>query len=297
METVKVVPLSILNQQLDENVPAADLNGLASRGMRGELIFAVPCVLEKNPRLLGYYRLLLGYSQKELYNKAQLARFKASEEKGVFPDKTLSEVPALCKALCQRASELLAGLGLERVTATLLDELTLLTLGPQLRGSRNTTIGKEANHEVFCIIEQAVGHAVTKRSSVRLELRNSSQREVVIAFSSDPDISIVESPSAKAPRNIVAIEIKGGADRSNIWNRLGEAEKSHQSAKKRGFVEFWTIFNVANLDLEKAREKSPTTHRFYNLRDLKGMSSEHHAEFCDRLVSLVGIKAKKRRPQ
>ena len=37
---------------------------LAAQGMRGEQLFAVPCILENDPRLLGYYRLLLGYSQK-----------------------------------------------------------------------------------------------------------------------------------------------------------------------------------------------------------------------------------------
>src|SRR5438094_10571027 len=95
--------------------------------------------------------------------------------------------------------------------------------------------------------------------------------------------------SAKKLKKVVAIEIKGGADKSNIWNRLGEAEKSHQSAKQRGFVEFWTIYNVSGLNLAKAREKSPTTNRFYSLISLSSRSSEEFADFRDRLVSLVGI--------
>jgi len=77
-----------------------------------------------------------------------------------------------------------------------------------------------------------------------------------------------------------------------IWNRLGEAEKSHQSAKKRGFVEFWTIYNVSNLNLTKAREKSPTTNRFYSLLDLSSPGTEEFADFRDRLVALVGIASK-----
>ena len=64
-------------------------------------------------------------------------------------------------------------------------------------------------------------------------------QEVSIAFSADPDISVVAALSAKSSRKMLAIEIKGGADQSNIWNRLGEAEKSHQTAKLRGFTEFW----------------------------------------------------------
>jgi hypothetical protein len=136
-----------------------------------------------------------------------------------------------------------------------------------------------------------VVHAVESEGTTRLELRNAANRKVVIAFSADPDISIVEDVSAKSLRNIVAIEIKGGGDQSNIWNRLGEAEKSHQSAKQRGFVEFWTIFNVPKLDVAKAHEKSPTTNRFYSLSELLVASSPAFEEFRDRLVSLVGIAA------
>lgn len=110
-------------------------------------------------------------------------------------------------------------------------------------------------------------------------------------FAADPDISITEDISARSAKSIVAIEIKGGTDKSNIWNRLGEAEKSHQSAKHRGFVEFWTIYNVSSLDQTKAREKSPTTTRFYSLLELQKAGSEAFEDFRDRLISLVGIKA------
>ena len=103
------------------------------------------------------------------------------------------------------------------------------------------------------------------------------------------DISITENTSDKATRNIVAIEIKGGADQSNIWNRLGEAEKSHQSAKQCGFVEFWTIYNVSDLDEKKAREKSPTTNRFYALPELARNEGSKYEDFRDRIASLVGI--------
>ena len=288
------LPLSILNQQLDESAPPGDLRSLASRGIRGELFFPVTCLLEANPRLLGYYRLLMGYSQKEFYHKGKLVRFSALEERGVIPVKVRGELGGLCRAFCERASELIAGLGMDRVSSSLLDELTLLTLGPQLRGSHNTKIGKAANQDVFDLIEKIVRHSVTRRVGTRLELENASKREVRIAFSSDPDISIVESASARAHRNIVAIEIKGGGDQSNIWNRLGEAEKSHQSARQRGFVEFWTIYNVNSLDIAKAREKSPTTNRFYSLAGLKDDQSSEFEDFRDRLVSLVGIKSAKR---
>jgi len=42
----------------------------------------------------------------------------------------------------------------------------------------------------------------------------------------------------------------------------GEAEKSHQSAKLRGFVEFWTIYNVPSLQSREGAREISTTNRF-----------------------------------
>lgn len=288
---MRTLDLRTLNAELDALVPAADLVQLASRGIRGELLFPVPCLLRANPRLLGYYRLLLGFSQKEFYNKGKLARFEIMEGRGVLTDRLAGELDDLCRALVVRTSEMAAIITFDRITTELLDDLTLLTLGPQLRGSHNTKIGKAANEAVFKLIEGIVHHSAALVSDTKLELTNASGRRVRIAFSADPDISITEEISAKTIKSVVAIEIKGGADKSNIWNRLGEAEKSHQSAKQRGFVEFWTIYNVPDLDQAKAREKSPTTTRFYSLITLTDVSSDAFADFRDRLISLVGIKA------
>ena len=290
-ETVRALDLRTINAELDTLVSPQDLAELASRGIRGELLFAVPCLLRANPKLLGYYRLLLGFSQKEFYNKSKLARFKVLESKGELRGRVAGELEELCRGLVLRASEMASAIGFGRITKELLDDLTLLTLGPQLQGSRNTRIGKAANEVVFQIIERIVHHALSRSTATKLELTNASGRPVSIAFSADPDISVTEEISSKTIKRVVAIEIKGGADKSNIWNRLGEAEKSHRSAKQRGFVEFWTIYNVPDLDLEKAREKSPTTTRFYSMIELSETASDKFADFRDRLISLVGIKA------
>lgn len=290
-EAVRGLDLRIINAELDTLAPHEDLAQLASRGIRGELLFAVPCLLRASPKLLGYYRLMLGFSQKEFYNKSKLARFEAMESDGELPSRLAAELEALCAALVTRASEMANAIGFGRITKELLDDLTLLTLGPQLRGSRNTRIGKAANEAVFEIIERIVHHALCEATDTKLELNNASGRPVTIAFSADPDISVTETISSKTIKSVVAIEIKGGADKSNIWNRLGEAEKSHQSAKQRGFVEFWTIYNVPDLDQAKAKEKSPTTTRLYSLIELSDQTSDAFLDFRDRLISLVGIKA------
>lgn len=290
-ETIKAIDLSQLNQELDAFTAAADLKKLASLGVRGEFVFSVPSLLRQNPRLLGYYRLLLGYSQKEFFNKGKLGRFAAMETKGKLAARIDAELDDLCRAFCQRASELINDIGVERVSLQFLEHLTLLTLGPQLRGSNNTKIGRLANQAVFELIQSIVSHTIDKQDASRLELRNASDRKVIIAFSADPDISVREEMSTSSLRNVVAIEIKGGTDQSNIWNRLGEAEKSHHSAKQRGFVEFWTIYNLPSLNASKAHEKSPTTNRFYSLPELLASSSAASEDFRDRLISLVGIAA------
>jgi hypothetical protein len=91
-------------------------------------------------------------------------------------------------------------------------------------------------------------------------------------------------------RNIIAIEIKAGQDYSNIHNRIGEAEKSHQKARRAGFVECWTIVNVDRLDLSNAHKESPSTNRFYLIKDILAKSSEEYTDFRRRVISLTGIK-------
>ncbi|MCA1674085.1 MAG: XcyI family restriction endonuclease [Actinobacteria bacterium] len=49
---------------------------LASRGLRGELLFGVPCVLSVCPRLLCYYRLVLGLSHTDPSSGAGCPRIK-----------------------------------------------------------------------------------------------------------------------------------------------------------------------------------------------------------------------------
>lgn len=80
--TVKALEIRKLDGELNGLVPKKYLNKLASYGLWGELLFPVPYIIESNPFLLGYYWLLLGFSQKEFYSKGPFGKFKALEEKG-----------------------------------------------------------------------------------------------------------------------------------------------------------------------------------------------------------------------
>jgi hypothetical protein len=53
LETVRDMDITKLDKQLAEYVPPPDLATLAHFGLRAELLFAVPSVLEKNPPSTG----------------------------------------------------------------------------------------------------------------------------------------------------------------------------------------------------------------------------------------------------
>ena len=196
---------------------------------------------------------------------------------------------ALCVALTSAASSLLSGIGATDVNGEFLDDLTLLTLGTQLRGGANVKKGSDAIRKVFGLVHDIVAGSAVDTSDRCIHVRNAAGREVLIEFASDPDIVIREAMRPNVFRNVIAIEVKGGKDFSNIHNRVGEAEKSHQKARQEGFVECWTVVNVDAIDMDMARRESPTTNRFYLLSKLESKSSDEFEDFRNRIISLTGI--------
>lgn len=291
-EVVGKLDIKTLDAELARFVPAAGLTKLASRGLRGELMFAVPCLLFANPRLLGYYRLLLGYSRKAFYTaEFGLSSFKTMEDDGTLSKNQAQRLDGLCAALVGSATALLDGIGVDRITKELLDDLALLTVGPQLRGGHNVKLGLAGIVKVFDSISDIVAHAAVKTEPNCIELVNAAGRKVLIEFSSDPDIIIREEMAPKVYRNIVAIEIKGGMDFSNIHNRIEEAEKSHQKARANGYHECWTVVNVDRIDFDMAHRESPSSNRFYLLSQIEKMSSDEYVDFRNRVISLTGISS------
>ncbi|HEX9199804.1 MAG TPA: XcyI family restriction endonuclease [Acidobacteriaceae bacterium] len=295
-ETVRGLAIPEIDSELATHVPSHSLSALAGHGLRGELMFPVPIVLAANPRLLGYYRLLYGYSQKEFYTASTGAgRFKGMEERGALAVRNIGELTAFCSALCKAGALLLAGIGAPKLNAGLLDQLTLLTLGPQLRGGANVKRGTAGIRTVFNVIQEIVQSSISGVSETKIEIINAAGRVILILFTADPDIVIVQQMRAGAYQQIVAIEVKAGHDFSNIHNRIGEAEKSHQKARASGFVECWTVVNVDKIDIATAHRESPSTNRFYRISDLVAASGPDYQDFRDRIISLTGIKDVSRR--
>jgi hypothetical protein len=292
LATIRDMEIPAIDAELARFVAPADLAILASHGLRGELLFAVPCILRKSPKLLTYYRLMLGYSQKEFYSAKHVgARFKRMEDSGDSSQIADDALVDLCRGFISAASLLLAAIEKADLSSSFLDDLTLLTLGAQLRGGLNVKKGADAIKQVFGLIHGLVAEFAINSSEWGIHVRNAAGRKVLIEFAPDPDIVIYEEMRPGELRNIIAIEVKGGKDFSNVHNRMGEAEKSHQKARQKGFVECWTVVNVDAIDMEMARRESPTTNRFYVLSKLEAKSGEQFSDFCNRIISLTGVPA------
>jgi len=286
LEQVGKLDIGQLDRQLLEFAGNEKLAFMASQGLRSELLFPVPYLLSEHPRLLGYYRLLLGFSQKEFYRGA-FGKFKRLEEKGQITKTTEKLLPPLCHSLIESAWILAQGV--PEINEETIHELSLLTLGPQLRGPRNVNLGVEAIQIVFTIIKAIVSSAIIELGEHYLVIKSAADRIYRIEFAPDPDIAIRQVLKSGDIRNRIAIEVKGGKDFSNIHNRLGEAEKSHQKAKASGFTEFWTVINVRGVDKARWRQESPTTTELFYLSHLADPQSVAYQKFKEYLIAELGI--------
>jgi hypothetical protein len=256
-------------------------------GIRDEHVFPVPAVLEAKPSLVGYYRLLLGAPQKSFYSgQTGMGRFKAMEESGTISRKAQPLIPIFCEVMAEPLAALLRGI--PKITERDLRELPLLTFGSQLQGSNNTQIGKIAMRDVFIAIKEIVAQYVVSATENKLTLKNSAGRTVILVLAHDPDVRIQEQVNDQLHQK-VAIEVKGGTDFSNVHNRVGEAEKSHQKARRSGFPEFWTIISKKGSNLAKLQSESPTTNHWFDVADVLARNGQDWNDFRQRLAGACSI--------
>jgi hypothetical protein len=278
----------VTKQQILAYVPADAQKILASAGIRDEHIFPLPAVLEKKPALIGYYRLLLGVSQKRFYRKGTgMGPFKGMETRGLLSPKRRPDLEHFCSSMAGNLAELVRRIS-PKITVRDVSELPLLTLGAQLYGSNNNAIGQQATLNVFLSVVEIVKRFIVSQDASKITVQNASRRKVIIAASGDPDIRIQEDFEGKL-RNILAIEIKGGTDVSNAHNRAGEAEKSHRKAKKQDFRDYWTIISLAGVDLSMLQQESPTTTSWFDVAQVLAREGDDWKEFRSRLAGAVGI--------
>lgn len=275
-----------LKQQIVQFVPSKAQRLLAVAGVRDEAVFPIPAVLRAKPTLVAYYRLLLGVSQKRFYTVATgMSKFKRLEYGAPLTPALDERLPALCAAMCAALSELVYQAE-SSFESRDVEDLQLLTLGSYYYGSLNNKIGHIAILGVFNAIQKVMELVVHEQTRNSLQLRTSSGRRFLLEVASDPDIRIVElTENAEVP--VVSMEVKGGTDKANAYNRGGEAEKSHQGARSRGYDVCWTIIHTANVDQEKLKQGSPSTTAWFDTNEVVGQSGEDWKRFQDALLSVL----------
>lgn len=289
-KTVSTLRTVELDKQLSIYASQEALAALGGHGLRGETVFPVPLVLAASPSLIGYYRLLLGYSQKQFYTtKTGASGLKTMEVKGVLTSKSAQKLDEACRAFARAGEMLVQGLGSGFNRSELAHELSLLTLGAQFRGGANNKRGSDGVKAAFAVLERVFENEIQKSGEKSLIVKNAAGKLVVIKLAADPDVLITSTMAGGQTRAIVAIEVKAGEDHSNIWNRVGEAEKSHLTAKAQGINERWTIINDPQAPLSKLKSSSPSTTRFYQLLQLTNDDSGEFADFRSRVRDLVGL--------
>ena len=287
-EVLSQLEPTVTKKQILAYVPPDSQKILAAAGIRDEHIFPVPSVLEKKPTLVGYYRLVLGISQKRFYRKGTgMGPFKSMETRGLFNPKKRPDLDRFCTVMAENLAELVRQIS-PKITARDVSELPLLTLEAQLYGSNNNAIGKQATLDVFLSVIEIVKNFIVSQDNTKITVHNASKRKVIIALSNDPDIKIQEEFEGKL-RNILAIEIKGGTDVSNAHNRAGETEKSHRKAKKQDYRDYWTIISLAGVDPNMLQQESPTTNSWFDVAQVLAREGNYWKEFRSRFAGAVGI--------
>lgn len=292
-EALAQIDPAALKRELTGYIPSDVQRVLAAAGIRDEHVFPTPIILKTRPALLGYYRLLLGVPQKGFYRSdTGFSQFKRMEARGVLNEAQEKLLPQLCRALGAGLADLVRQMS-PGITQRDVTELPLLTLGAQFQGSNNNSIGRQAVMDAFLSIREIVKDHITQEQEGKIIVTNSAGRTVVIALAADPDVCVEEEFSGKL-QNKVAIEIKGGTDKSNAHNRAGEAEKSHQKAKGEGFRDFWTIIAKKGLDTAKLKQESPTTNSWFDAAQVLGRDGEDWEQFRNRIAGQVGIPLAKK---
>jgi hypothetical protein len=288
--TVAELPQVALKRELAEFVPPEAQKALALAGIRDEEVFPVPSILRRKPTLVGYYRLLLGASQKQFYgSETGLAPFKLMEARGLVNEKADHLLEEFCREMASALATLIEQIS-PRVTQQDVDELVLLTLGSQFQGANNNRIGKAATAEVLLAVREIVEAHIVRESTNEIVIENSAGRELHIRLGADPDVCFLEKFGEEL-RPLLAVEIKGGTDRSNAHNRAGEAEKSHQKARALGYPECWTVIAKKGLDPVVLEGDSPTTNLWFDAAHVLAREGEDWDRFKTRLIGIVGIPA------
>jgi len=86
-------------------------------------------------------------------------------------------------------------------------ELPLLTLGSQLQGGHNNTIGQAAIKGIFLAVAEIAKGLITRQSATEIHIETPIGRVFLIALANDPDVRLEET-TARSRSKLLSIEVK-----------------------------------------------------------------------------------------
>jgi hypothetical protein len=264
---VKAVGVRAINADLQRLVPSEALDHLAGLGLRGERVFPTPAVLRQMPTLIAYYRMLLGISRKEFRQPGRLGygAWETAERVGRLSITLDAQLDEFCGQLILPLTTLVFAMG--QFDDRDLNDLALLTLGPTLQGRRLNVIGAKAAVEALSAMRTLVTGPILLESNAMIRFQSPSGLTFEMFAGADPDLVVSEGLSALAIP-FLAVEIKGGRDASNAFNRAGEAEKSHIAARRVGYRHRWTIFQLMGIPREQIEAATPSSTEVFDAADV-----------------------------
>ena len=185
------------------------MRNLQALGIREEEFFAFPIVLEANPRLLGYYRLLLGFSEKAFYTtNSCLLAFRKTEMDGLIDKLSGKDLNALCLEL-NEAAETFLDSAVEESLPIDVREFPVMTLGVYADGVWRNVVGQRSADSVFqavknIFLERRVQVDVTGRKN--FSFTNTRGKRIEIFVDSAPDLGVLEDGALKR----LCVEINRG---------------------------------------------------------------------------------------
>lgn len=284
-EAVKKVGVIRIDEELHRLVPHEALSLLAQLGLRGELVFPVPSIITYSPSLLGYYRMLLGFSKKE-FSKRGYSSWVRAEESQVLSPVHVTNLEQYCSYLIKHLSILVEAMGQFRDRD--LSDLALLTLGPTLQGGRNTVIGSNAERQIFQVFQQLVNPWIVYLNGPLMRFKIPNEQTFELVRKNDPDISLSIGLGASS-LPLLALEVKGGGDATNAHNRAGEAEKSHIKAAVMGYNHRWTVIQIPKGQRSRIVGETPTSTAVFDFNEVTNQSGEDWSQFKTRFFAIINV--------
>ena len=270
---------------------------IAKQGIESFRVFTHPKVLVEHPALMSYYRNVAAIPLKGV----QYLAFNISEyENRKKTEITYTDALELTKLFNTHISSIVES------TLSLSNEniacLMYSSAGCTIDGSWRNKIGEEAEKMVKsyilrnCIDNENIYAMIDKfnsptdfnpeydyLSNIDLFKGIKLKNQMSILFSSEPDVSIIDSKG----KPVSVIEVKGGTDPAGALERLGAIKKSFDQARKENRkVETILVVSCITDEMAKRLRQDALINTVFNLTAII-IDMDYRDKFVTKIASLI----------